>query len=43
MVVAMLSHRGRQWGNCNDDNGKAEEVEEDNNSVTIAALGGGGR
>ena len=36
-AAAMLSHRGRQWG---DPNGKEEEVEEDDNNVTVTALGG---
>ncbi len=39
-AAAMLPRGGRQWG---DHNGKEEEVEEDNNGMTVAALGGVGR
>ena len=39
-AVAMLSCGGRWWG---DHDGKEEEVEEDDNGVTITALGGVGR
>ncbi len=40
MAAAMLLRRGRRWGDCD---GEGEEVEEDNNGVTVAALGGFGR
>ena len=40
MAASMLSRRGRRWV---DRDGKEEEVEEDDNGVTIAALGGVGR
>ena len=39
MAAAMLTRGGRRWG---DRNGEEEEVEDDN-SVTVAALGGVGR
>ena len=39
-LVAMLLHGGRRWGDCNDDNGKEEVVEEDYNDKTIAGSGG---
>ena len=39
-AAAMLSRKDRRWG---DHNGKEEEVEEDDNGVTVAALGGVGR
>ena len=39
-AAAMFSRGGRRWGDCNDEK---EEVEEDNDGVTVAALGGVGR
>ncbi len=39
-ATAMLSRRGRRWGDCD---GEKEEVEEDDNGVTVAASGGVGR
>ncbi len=38
--AAMSLRRGRHWGDCD---GKEDEVEEADNSVTVAALGGVGR
>ena len=38
-AVAMLSHGGRWWGDRDNDDGKEEEVEEDNNRMTIAVSG----
>ena len=40
MAVAMLSRGGRRWGDCN---GKEEEVEEDDNGMTVVASGCVGR
>ena len=42
IVAAVLSHRGRQGGNCDDDDGVEEVVEDDDNGEAVAALGGGG-
>ncbi len=39
-VAAMLLHGGRRWGHCD---GKEEEVEEDDNGMTVPALGCVGR
>ncbi len=40
MAAAMLSRGGRRWG---DHDGEEEEVEADNNGVTVTALGCVGR
>ncbi len=44
-VAALLSCKGRRWGNHDNNDSKEEvvEVEVDNNNETVVVLGGGGR